>query len=97
MTSTLMSEKIFAFGQRIVAFLWARRFSTLNAPPENLENVSCDPYAYHGSIVVVRSTCYQQQCRLSTKFEITLRKLCVRPLKAFVTHLDRFYGPQVPF
>ena len=49
MTSTLMSEKIFAFGQRIVAFLWARRFSTLNAPPENLENVSCDPYAYHGS------------------------------------------------
>ena len=48
MTSTLMSEKIFAFGQRIVAFLWARRFSTLNAPPENLENVSCDPYEYHG-------------------------------------------------
>jgi len=32
-----MSEKIFAFGQRIVAFLRSQRFSTLNAPTENFE------------------------------------------------------------
>ena len=34
---SLMSEKIFAFGQRIVAFLRSRRFSTLSAHTENFE------------------------------------------------------------